>query len=107
MSNANEQANTYNSNWLTTITLAAGTTGPQSFTNLPGGTYTVWANYGGDITFAQSQSTPGIQVNVAKENSVLELFGENGSGSPLPISGSYPFWDRLQPRCSTHRSIAG
>ena len=91
VSNANEQANTYNSNWLTTITLAAGTTGPQSFTNLPGGTYTVWANYGGDITFAQSQSTPGIQVTVAKENSVLELFGENGSGSPLPISGSYPF----------------
>ncbi len=91
VSNANQQADTYNSNWFTTITLAGGTTGPQSFTNLPGGTYTVWANYGGDITFAQSQSTPGIQVTVAKENSVLNLFGENGSGSPLTISGSYPY----------------
>src|SRR5208337_1750764 len=66
LSNANEQANTYNSDWVTTVTLAGGTTGPQSFTNLPGGTYTVWANYGGDIAFAQSQSTPGIQVTVAK-----------------------------------------
>jgi hypothetical protein len=91
ISNANEQANTYNSNWLTTITLAGGTTGPQSFTNLPGGTYSVSANYGGDITFAQSQSTPAIQVTVTKENSVLSVFGENGSGSPLTISGSYPY----------------
>ncbi len=91
VSNANQQADTYNSNWLTTATLASGTTGPQSFTNLPGGTYSVWANYGGDITFAQSQSTPAIQVTVAKENSVLNLFGENGSGNPVPISGSYPY----------------
>ena len=91
VSNANQQANTYNSNWLDTITLAGGTTGPQSFTNLPGGTYTVSANYGGDITFAQSQSTPAIQVTVAKEDSVLNFFGENGSGSPVPITGSYPY----------------
>ncbi len=91
LSNANQQANTYNSNWVSTYTLAGGTTSPQSFTNLPGGTYSVWANYGGDITFAQSQSTPAIQVTVAKENSVLELFGENGSGSPVTISGSYPY----------------
>ena len=77
--------------WLATINLAGGTTGPETFTNLPGGTYTVWANYGGDITFAQSQSTPGIQVTVAKENSVLNLFGENGSGIPQTISGSYPY----------------
>ena len=91
VSNANQQANTYNSNWLDTITLAGGTTGPQSFTNLPGGTYAVSANYGGDITFAQSQSTPAIQVTVAKEDSVLNFFGENGSGSPVPITGSYPY----------------
>ena len=92
ISNANQQASTYNSNWLEHRSPSPdGTTGPQSFTNLPGGTYTVWANYGGDITFAQSQSTPAIQVTVAKENSVLELFGENGSGSPLTISGSYPY----------------
>jgi hypothetical protein len=91
VSNANQQANTYNSNWVNTYSLVAGTTGPQSFTSLPGGTYTVSANYGGDITFAQSQSTPGIQVTVAKENSVLEVFGANGSGSPMTISGSYPY----------------
>lgn len=91
VSNANQEANTYNSNWVNTYTLAGGTTGPQSFTNLPGGTYTISANYGGDITFAQSQSTPAIQVTVAKENSMLELFGANGSGSPMTISGSYPY----------------
>ena len=91
ISNANQQASTYNSNWLATIPLTDGTTGAVSFTSLPGGTYTVSANYGGDITFAQSQSTPGIQVTVAKENSVLELFGENGSGSPMTISGSYAY----------------
>jgi trimeric autotransporter adhesin len=91
LSNANEQANTYNSNWLTTVTLAGGTTGPQNFTGLPGGTYIIAANYGGDITFAQSQSTPGIQVTVAKENSVVELFGANSTGKSLTISGSYPY----------------
>jgi hypothetical protein len=91
ISNANQQASTYNSNWLATINLAGGTTGPETFTNLPGGTYTVWANYGGDITFAQSQSTPAIQVTVAKEASIVNLFGENGSGIPQTISGSYPY----------------
>ena len=85
VSNATQQA------WVTTLPLTAGATGAQSFASLPGGTYSVWANYGGDITFAQSQSTPAIQVTVAKENSVLELFGANGSGNPLPISGSYPY----------------
>ncbi len=90
ISNANQQAATDNSNSLFFATLGGGTTGPLSYANLPGGTYTISANYGGDIDFAQSQSSPGIQVTVAKENSVLDLFGVNGNGTFTP-SGSYPY----------------
>jgi hypothetical protein len=91
MSNANAQASTYNADELVTLPLTGGTTGAQAFSNLPGGTYTVGATYGGDISFAGSETSTGIQVTVAKESSVLEVFGENGSGSKLAISGSYPY----------------
>jgi hypothetical protein len=81
--NANQQADTSNSNSLAGFTLSGGTTGSQSFSNLPGGTYTVSANYGGDIDYAESQSS-GVQVTVAKENSIVELFAANGSSSGTP-----------------------
>ncbi len=90
ISNANLQANTYGANGLGFVTLSGGTTGPISYSNLPGGSYSVAANYGGDITFAQSTSTP-IQVTVAKENSVLNLFALNDFGGSMSISGSYPY----------------
>jgi hypothetical protein len=44
---------------------ATGTT-----TQLPGGSYSVTAQYGGDGTYGTSQSTP-VSVTVAKENSVI------------------------------------
>lgn len=39
-------------------------------TLLPGGTYTVSAQYGGDGSYGTSQSTP-VSINVAKENSLI------------------------------------
>jgi len=90
ISNANQDADTYNSNGLGFFPLANGTTGSVSYSNLPGGTYTVYANYGGDINFAQSQST-GVQVNVAKENSVLGLSNFDSSGNQISVAGSYPY----------------
>ncbi len=87
--NANQEANTSNSNWISTYTLLGGAT-DQSYSNLPGGTYTISANYGGDIAFAQSQSSPAIQVTVAKENSVLNLAAQTFTGNVTPAA-SYPY----------------
>ena len=88
--NANQEANTYGANGIAVLALSNGTTGATSFSDLPGGAYTVSANYGGDITFAQSQSSPAIQVTVAKENSILELTAETFTGNVTP-SASYPY----------------
>jgi trimeric autotransporter adhesin len=43
-----------------------------SVTNLPGGTYNIWGQYGGDATNSQSSSTP-VQITVTPENSVLNF----------------------------------
>lgn len=88
--NANLQANTYGSNAIGTLTLGQnGSTTPQTFTYLPGGTYTLSAYYGGDVSFAPSDSS-GIQITVAKDNSTLNLFATNGQSNFTP-SGSYPY----------------
>ncbi len=89
LTDANEQANTYGANALFFQTLSGGTTGALTYSNLPGGTYSVSAYYGGDIDFGQSTSNS-IQVTVAKEDSVLDLFASSGNGSFAP-SGSYPY----------------
>ncbi len=89
--NANQQAGTYGANGLAVLALSGGTSGSQSYSNLPGGTYTVSANYGGDITFVQSQSTPAIEVTVAKENSVMDMFAVNSVGNRFTPSGNYPY----------------
>jgi subtilase family serine protease len=49
--------------------------GSASFntTLLPGGSYSVFARYPGDGTFAASDSTPPVSVTVAKENSRLQI----------------------------------
>lgn len=85
--NANQQASTYSSNAYEFITLSGGATGAVAFTNLPGGTYTVSANYGGDINYAQSQSS-GVQVTVAQEESIVNLIAANGSSTGAPPSSS-------------------
>ncbi len=93
VSDANQEADTYGANAITYGTLdAGGTTGILTYTNLPGGTYTIAANYSGDISFTQSLSNA-VQVTVAKEDSVLNFFGVNGAGNQITISGSYPYGD--------------
>ncbi len=70
--------------------LSGGAAGPKPDAILPGGSYTAVAYYSGDITFAQSQSM-GVPVNVAPENSVLNLFAVDGTGNRVIPSGSYPY----------------
>src|SRR6202000_83289 len=69
------------------LTLANGTATDSAYTFLPGGSYNLTANYGGDGTFASSVSTPPIPVTVSAEPSTLELFiqvfsATTGQGSP-------------------------
>lgn len=54
---------------------STGTTGTFSGTTelLPGGTYTVTANYAGDSTYSSSTSSP-VTVTVNKENSTPQVF---------------------------------
>ncbi|HEV3151453.1 MAG TPA: S53 family peptidase [Acidobacteriaceae bacterium] len=56
------------------LTLSNATATDSAYTYLPGGSYNLTANYGGDGTFASSVSTPGIPVTVSAEPSTLELF---------------------------------
>ena len=66
-----------------------------SFSNLPGGQYTISARYAGDNLFASSSSTP-VSVNVAPEASNLSLSGNyflytNYTSGVLTNGGSYPY----------------
>jgi len=54
------------------ISLTASS-GSATYNGLPGGTYTVFARYGGDTTNAASTSTPAISVTVASEASSTAL----------------------------------
>ena len=63
------------------FTLTNGAASDGAYTYLPGGSYNLVANYGGDGTFAPSTSTPGIPVTVSAEKSVLGLFFQDQSVS--------------------------
>ncbi|HZD75841.1 MAG TPA: protease pro-enzyme activation domain-containing protein, partial [Acidobacteriaceae bacterium] len=63
------------------LTLANGTATNANYTYLPGGSYNLSANYGGDGTFAPSVSTPPIAVTVTAEPSTLELLIQEFSAS--------------------------
>ena len=68
------------------LTLTSGAASNPAYTYLPGGSYSLIANYGGDGTFAPSTSTPGISVTVSPEQSTLGLFiqqfaASTGAGS--------------------------
>ncbi|MDQ1452511.1 MAG: hypothetical protein QOK38_2377 [Acidobacteriaceae bacterium] len=63
------------------LTLANGTATNGSYTFLPGGSYNLTANYGGDGTFAPSVSTPPIAVTVSAEASTLDLFIQDQSAN--------------------------
>ncbi|MDR3792861.1 MAG: protease pro-enzyme activation domain-containing protein [Terracidiphilus sp.] len=58
----------------------------QAITTLPGGTYNVWASYGGDSANAASTSAK-TQITVNPETSAIDLYGFSGN-SYLPVSSS-------------------
>ncbi|HEY3988397.1 MAG TPA: protease pro-enzyme activation domain-containing protein [Acidobacteriaceae bacterium] len=63
------------------LTLSNGTATNASYTYLPGGSYNLTANYGGDGTFAPSTSTPPISVTVSAEPSTLDLLIQDQSAT--------------------------
>jgi hypothetical protein len=71
------------------LTLANGTASSSTYTSLPGGSYTLTANYAGDGTFAPSVSN-GIPVTVTPETSTLELAVQDfpTSGQSQSIDGA-------------------
>jgi trimeric autotransporter adhesin len=62
------------------IPLTAGT-GSTQYNGLPGGSYSVYARYGGDTNDAASTSTPAIQVTVSPEASTAGLTVNAYSGA--------------------------
>jgi hypothetical protein len=78
----------------------SGGAGSAAYNGLPGGSYTVWARYGGDTANASSTSTPPIDVTITPESSTTTL-AINAYNSvtqqPIPATnipyGSYVFAD--------------
>jgi hypothetical protein len=66
-----------NGQWPINLTSGSGST---KYNGLPGGSYTVYARYGGDTTDAASSSTPAINVTIAPE----------ASGTALTVSAYNP-----------------
>jgi Pro-kumamolisin, activation domain/Bacterial Ig-like domain (group 3) len=65
----------------------------SSISDLPGGAgYSVWAHYGGDGTYAPSDSTPPVFVTVGPEPSTttLSVLTADANGNPLNFTGG-PF----------------
>ena len=73
------------------FTLAAGTA-TSTISSLPGGSYTLAAQYGGDSNFAPSLSEPTALVTVTPEASTttLSVLTFNQNGNPIPVT-SEPF----------------
>ncbi|UWZ83550.1 protease pro-enzyme activation domain-containing protein [Occallatibacter riparius] len=76
----------------TILALSAGSA-PGSYSQFPGGTYNVYASYGGDASHSGSISQP-VKVTVAPEDSVLNLSVDsvnstyqlvNAAGKTLPL----------------------
>jgi hypothetical protein len=66
-----------------------------SLSNFPGGSYSVQAHYGGDGTYAPSDSNPVI-LTVSPESSTTTLRGllynpANGATTPVASGASYPY----------------
>ncbi len=78
------------------LTLTNGTATNSSYTDLPGGSYNLSANYAGDGSFGPSVSNPPIAVTVSPEPSTLVLFiqdfsaSTSGAGTPTSVPyGTY------------------
>jgi len=64
----------------------------SSVSNLPGGSYTLAAQYGGDATFAPSPLSTPVNVTISPESSVItaSIFTLDQTGHTVPFtSGSY------------------
>jgi hypothetical protein len=84
---ANEVADGLQNNGQIPITLSGGS-GAVIDNGLPGGSYTVYARYGGDTTNAASTSTPAIHVTVAPEDSANSLkVGAYDPATGTPVGG--------------------
>ena len=73
----------------TLFTLSSGSYS-GSVNDLPGGSYGIWGQYGGDATNGLSKSTP-VQINVAPEASTTNLTVENletYTGAQYVLSGT-------------------
>jgi hypothetical protein len=77
------------------FTLGAGGVASGATTSLPGGTYTVLAQYAGDGVFASSSSSPPVSVTVAPEASqssiALELFNPSTGAQTNANATSAPY----------------
>ena len=68
--NANETAGGNQNNGQLPIPLSSGA-GSAMYNGLPGGSYTLWARYGGDTSNAASTSTPPIHITISPEPSTI------------------------------------
>jgi trimeric autotransporter adhesin len=95
--NANETASGPQNNGQIAIPLARGN-GSVQYNGLPGGTYSVYARYGGDTQDAASISAP-IQVTISPEASTTALsvnaysgaYNSAGVNPPVASSASIPY----------------
>jgi trimeric autotransporter adhesin len=81
------------------IPISAGA-GSAAYNGLPGGSYTVWARFGGDTANASSTSTPPMNVTITPESSTTTLAinaYDSVKEKPIPATnipyGSYVFAD--------------
>ncbi len=74
-----------------TIPISSGS-GTGSYNGLPGGQYTVYANYGGDTNTAASQSQP-ISVNISAEASstLLSVNAYSAAGAAISNLNALPY----------------
>jgi trimeric autotransporter adhesin len=70
--NAGEVSGGPQNNGQFAIPISSGT-GSATYNGLPGGSYTVWARYGGDTANASSTSSPPINVTITLEPSTTTL----------------------------------
>lgn len=90
-----------------TLTLESGAAS-STLSNLPGGTYSVTARYGGDGTYAASESAS-VAVTVTPEASAMSLSAQtqaygNSGWTPLANGGTYVYGAALAMDASPHGS---
>ena len=70
--------------------LASGAYSSNSVNYLPGGTYNIWAQYGGDANNAMSTSTPPLQITVTPETPGMDFNLFNAALGQYYTSASNP-----------------